>query len=188
MCLQWLAVSEYIASFRNMIVLATFACITTWILYTALRSLSSACFHAAEAKRLGCQPAQAKKAKGIPFGIQFLRKTLQAGRRHTYLDSITKLMNRKMLNTLEFYTLGSKNIVTWDPENIRAILQTQFQQFGLGRRKQTFHLALGHGIFTSDGLEWYVIMSRDLVNEVDWYRKETFERDATSTIQKGTTF
>lgn len=148
-----LALSEYIPSFCEMIVLATFACITTWILYTALRIVISARSYAFEAKQLGCQPAQARKVKGLPFGLQHLHKTLQARRRHTYLDSITNLMNRKKANTFEFNTLGSKTIVTRDPENIRAILQTQFQHFALGHRKSNFHLALGHGIFTSDGQE-----------------------------------
>jgi hypothetical protein len=50
-------------SFRNMILVATFACITTWILYTALRGLLFACFHATEAKRLGC-PCTSKESKG----------------------------------------------------------------------------------------------------------------------------
>ena len=67
-----LALSKYILSFCEIIVLATFACITLWILYTALRSVVSARSYTFEAKQLGCQLAQAKKVKGLPFGLQHL--------------------------------------------------------------------------------------------------------------------
>ena len=52
--------------------------------------------------------------------------------------------------------LGEFYHVTADPENIKAMLATQFGDFELGplRRDQLGPL-IGHGIFTSDGKDWY---------------------------------
>jgi hypothetical protein len=50
--------------------------------------------------------------------------------------------------------LGMKFINTMDPENIKAILATNFSDFGLGQRLVTFGPLLGKGIFTSDGAAW----------------------------------
>lgn len=51
--------------------------------------------------------------------------------------------------------LGDRVINTAEPENIKAILATQFKEFELPpRRKVAFRPTFGHGIFTTDGKEW----------------------------------
>ena len=45
-------------------------------------------------------------------------------------------------------------IITKDPENIKALLATQFNDFSLGRRYDFFKPLLGKGIFTLDGEGW----------------------------------
>ncbi|CAI5760176.1 unnamed protein product [Candida verbasci] len=45
-------------------------------------------------------------------------------------------------------------IMTRDPENIKAILATQFNDFSLGTRHAHFQPLLGDGIFTLDGAGW----------------------------------
>ncbi|GME24196.1 n-alkane-inducible cytochrome P450 [Neofusicoccum parvum] len=47
-----------------------------------------------------------------------------------------------------------RRIDTIDPENVEAILSTQFKEFGLGVRRATFFPLLGDGIFTQDGRAW----------------------------------
>ena len=56
--------------------------------------------------------------------------------------------------TYSSITLGLKFFHTIDPENVKAILATNFSDFGLGVRYKTFGPLLGRGIFTSDGAAW----------------------------------
>lgn len=47
-----------------------------------------------------------------------------------------------------------KIVLTVDPENIKAVLATQFNDFSLGTRHAHFAPLLGDGIFTLDGNGW----------------------------------
>ncbi|CAK9439969.1 uncharacterized protein LODBEIA_P40690 [Lodderomyces beijingensis] len=47
-----------------------------------------------------------------------------------------------------------KIVFTIDPENIKAVLATQFNDYGLGTRHAHFLPLLGDGIFTLDGSGW----------------------------------
>ncbi|EEQ39856.1 hypothetical protein CLUG_03984 [Clavispora lusitaniae ATCC 42720] len=49
---------------------------------------------------------------------------------------------------------GRYAITTRDPENVKAILATQFNDFNLGNRNQHIKVTLGDGIFTLDGAGW----------------------------------
>lgn len=64
--------------------------------------------------------------------------------------------------TVELKLAGQRFIFTADPENIKAILATQFQDYGKGK---PFHEEwkdfLGDSIFTTDGEEWH--NSRSLI-------------------------
>ncbi|KAF2174286.1 hypothetical protein M409DRAFT_62362 [Zasmidium cellare ATCC 36951] len=65
-------------------------------------------------------------------------------------------------HTFTFYQLGTEKILTIDPENIKAVLSTQFSDFALGNeRAEHFEPFIGHGIFTADGEAWQ--RSRQLV-------------------------
>lgn len=50
--------------------------------------------------------------------------------------------------------MGQDFICTIDPENIKAILSTNFADFGLGGRSESLSPLLGRGIFVSDGPKW----------------------------------
>lgn len=50
--------------------------------------------------------------------------------------------------------MGRVFINTIDPENIKTVLATSFNDFGLGHRLHTFGPLLGRGIFTTDGAHW----------------------------------
>ena len=64
--------------------------------------------------------------------------------------------------TIELTMARQRYIFTADPENIKAILATQFEEYGKG---ETFHEDwkdfLGDSIFTTDGEEWK--KSRNLI-------------------------
>lgn len=61
---------------------------------------------------------------------------------------------RDVGNTYSAVALGQKVIITIEPENIKALLATNFNDFGLGTRFDAMGALLGHGIFTSDGALW----------------------------------
>lgn len=50
--------------------------------------------------------------------------------------------------------MGQSMINTIDPENVKAVLATNFKDYGLGQRIVAFGPLLGHGIFTTDGALW----------------------------------
>ncbi|KAI5954870.1 hypothetical protein KGF57_003895 [Candida theae] len=56
--------------------------------------------------------------------------------------------------TLSMRIFGVKLWATKDPENIKAILATQFNDFSLGTRHPQFKPLLGDGIFTLDNQGW----------------------------------
>ncbi|CUM65864.1 uncharacterized protein PRCAT00003514001 [Priceomyces carsonii] len=48
-----------------------------------------------------------------------------------------------------------KNIIqTKNPENVKAMVAIQFNDFSIGQRQQYFQPLLGHGIFASEGERW----------------------------------
>ncbi|KAI5954376.1 hypothetical protein KGF54_002151 [Candida jiufengensis] len=56
--------------------------------------------------------------------------------------------------TFSAYLFGVRVVVTTEPENLKAILATQFNDFSLGTRHAHFAPLLGDGIFTLDGNGW----------------------------------
>lgn len=57
--------------------------------------------------------------------------------------------------TIEAYMAGQRLILTADVENIKAILATQFGDFGKGEQfNKDWHEFLGDSIFTTDGEKW----------------------------------
>jgi cytochrome P450 len=58
--------------------------------------------------------------------------------------------------------VGERVILTAEPENIKAILATQFKDYGKGEQfRKDWHRFLGNGIFTTDGALWH--NSRQLI-------------------------
>ncbi|KAJ4405018.1 hypothetical protein N0V91_005563 [Didymella pomorum] len=58
--------------------------------------------------------------------------------------------------------IGERVILTAEPENIKAILATQFKDYGKGEQfRKDWHRFLGNGIFTTDGTLWH--NSRQLI-------------------------
>lgn len=57
---------------------------------------------------------------------------------------------------------GERVILTAEPENIKAILATQFKEYGKGEKfRQDWFTFLGNGIFATDGTLWH--NSRQLI-------------------------
>ncbi|CAK9436894.1 uncharacterized protein LODBEIA_P14160 [Lodderomyces beijingensis] len=56
--------------------------------------------------------------------------------------------------TVTAFLFGVRVIVTIDPENLKAILATQFNDFSLGQRNLQLKPLLGNGVFTLDNEGW----------------------------------
>lgn len=63
-------------------------------------------------------------------------------------------LHRELGNTFSLVLLSQPAIITIEPENVKAVLATQFHDFGIGKRYRGMGALLGHGIFTSDGAHW----------------------------------
>lgn len=73
---------------------------------------------------LGCQPPR-KLSFRWPLGIDIIVEAFNADKQGHILDFFLKIVSRTG-NTFEQRILGARGIDTQDPENIEAILSTQF--------------------------------------------------------------
>jgi hypothetical protein len=89
------------------------------------------------------------------LGIGQLRRILQNTRAGKSLQSHFEATEENG-PTSSAVILGTTYISTSDPENIRAVLTTQFKDFDLGEQKEAFGPFLGSGIFTADGAHWEI--------------------------------
>ncbi|WEJ93264.1 hypothetical protein PSN45_000726 [Yamadazyma tenuis] len=117
------------------------------VLYLVLSSIQARIF----AYKRGCKaPAY---AKGGRFGLVLLKNAIKAKNEGT-LDRFSEVsLGATMTSKI---SLGGvvPVILTRDPENIKALLGTQFNDFALGTRHAHFKPLLGDGIFTLDGQGW----------------------------------
>ncbi|GKT50158.1 cytochrome P450 [Colletotrichum spaethianum] len=58
--------------------------------------------------------------------------------------------------TFEVRRMGIRYVVTADPVSIKALLGTQFDDFGKGDRfLRDWKDIIGHNVFTTDGKAWH---------------------------------
>ena len=88
-----------------------------------------------------------------PQGGSYYRESMQAVTEHRYLELI-RARHEAGGYTFQSQTLGSRVINTSEPENIKAILATNFEDYSLGFRLAALGPLLGKGIFTTDSKEW----------------------------------
>ncbi|KAF1730573.1 Cytochrome P450 52A12 [Beauveria bassiana] len=87
------------------------------------------------------------------FGLDFVLENVRTFRQHTYLDTLVKRY-KSLGNTYGVRVFHRRGILTCEPENVKAILSTQFKDYSLGNRTPIMGPLLGRGIFVSDGEQW----------------------------------
>ncbi|KAG9997320.1 putative cytochrome 52A4, partial [Aureobasidium melanogenum] len=101
----------------------------------------------------------------VPFGLGFVARTVRDQYRHDLLAGwYTTFADRSAVHpfTREIRTVGTRLVLTADEENIKAILATQFHDYGKGAQfNSEWHDFLGDSIFTTDGEQWHA--SRQLI-------------------------
>ncbi|KAM3452032.1 hypothetical protein BB8028_0005g06800 [Beauveria bassiana] len=127
------------------------AVIAAYILKVVWRQVS----YQSLARRAGCKPPPARPYR-LPFALDNIVRTMAAILDHTLQnDEVAVYEEMGCPATWRQNILGVWYHATADPENIKALLATQFNDFELGSiRLDHMGPLIGHGIFTSDGKEW----------------------------------
>lgn len=95
-------------------------------------------------------PSRYSFPAGIPWFIKTLRSMSNQSLPSDILQASRKVKNR----TSRIQVLGRFSFFTVEPENLKTVLATKFEDYGLGERWSQFRPLLGDGIFTLDGKGW----------------------------------
>ena len=131
--------------------------LTTWYgvlgVLLILKYVVTAIIQYRASKRLGCAKVTHLFDSGF-LGIRMIREVLDTKSKGRLVDYSAQKFLDYNASTGSSFSLGSMSIMTKDPENIKAVLATQFNDFDLGTRHKQFYPLLGDGIFTLDNQGW----------------------------------
>ncbi|RDL40847.1 putative cytochrome P450 [Venustampulla echinocandica] len=138
------------------------------------------------ARKHGCKPAPRYPHRD-PIGLDVSLENLKMSKQGGFLEFATKRFQIVGANTFKIMLLGEHFFVTREPENMKAILATQFKDFSFSpSRKEALGDIFGHGIFTTDGKEWEASrallrpsFTRSQVGDI-----ETFDKHVTKLLAK----
>ena len=124
------------------------------VAYWLIFSIWSNRRHAKRAAQLSCKPP-AKRQHRLPLGVDFVWQLVEADKAQMLPNYFHQVYTQMGKETWTQLALGTDLMVTVEPENIKALLATQFSDFEIGpQRRGNFFPAFGNGIFTSDGKAW----------------------------------
>jgi cytochrome P450 len=137
----------------------------------------------------GCKPEPRYPHLESIFGIDIFLENLRLSKTGGFLDAVSARYKRvgEGIHTYSSLLTGERVIQTCEPENIKAILATQFKDFNLpSGRKKAFAPIFGHGIFTTDGKEWEAsrALLRPNFNRSQVGDLDTFESHITKLIER----
>ncbi|CAC9887136.1 unnamed protein product [Aureobasidium pullulans] len=105
----------------------------------------------ARSQHCGAMPVR----EGSLFGLGTILKVVKISKASRLLEANFSRFQKMQTKTFSMMTNGQSMIYTIDPENVRAMLVTQFDSWELSAlRKTAYTRLLGHGIFTTDGDAW----------------------------------
>lgn len=105
-------------------------------------------------KKHGCKEPTRMPQQERVLGLELYLSMKKISQSKMSLDNNWRRFQKNNCSTITAYLLGMTITNTMDPENIKAILATNFKDFGLGTRLLAFGPLLGSGIFTTDGAAW----------------------------------
>ncbi|KAL7942335.1 cytochrome P450 [Trichoderma barbatum] len=141
------------------------------VLWVALMTISRIQEHR-KIKSLGSYGPSLKPL--LPFGLDFIYYGVRAAIDQKNLELWRDVFFGKFW-TIEMRVLNQRVLFTADPENIKAMLATQFHDFGKGPQfYDEWYDFLGDSIFTTDGARWHD--NRQLL-------RPQFSRDRVSDLQ-----
>ncbi|EGV60598.1 cytochrome P450 52A12 [Yamadazyma tenuis ATCC 10573] len=104
------------------------------------------------AKKMGCK-APTTFLQDYALGFRNVGEMLK-NKKSGFLNNFTLQRFNQFGDTISLRVAGNVMFITREPENIKAILGTQFNDFDLGIRYKQFLPLLGDGIFTLDHKGW----------------------------------
>ncbi|KAF2689735.1 putative P450 monooxygenase [Lentithecium fluviatile CBS 122367] len=133
------------------------------------------------AKQHGCLPPKRRPGGGPCLGIGYLFENLKAFREHRICQAWTQLLRDENVHTMDISLLGQTILLTDDPENVKTMLTTDFNNWSLGSERIKMMTAfLGNGIFTNEGAAWKhsremlrPCFERSMVADVSTFEKHT---------------
>ena len=139
----------------NKILRYAFGTLLSLVVWYVLHAIWARISHSRRARQWGCKPAFIRPYR-LPFGMDILKRYIVAANKHELQnDDMLLFQELGLRGTWNQQVFGTWHHVTADPQNIQALLATQFKDFELGPiRRGIFEPLLGAGIFTMDGKEW----------------------------------
>lgn len=119
--------------------------------FVVVRYIVQTLYHRKQSKALHCEPPRLGPSSF--FGIPAFIRLGRAVHEKRWIDYLTAQYG-VYGNTYRQTFLNRDMVTTIEPENVKAILATQFKDFCLGTRHEQFYPLLGDGIFTLDGAGW----------------------------------
>ncbi|KAI1181758.1 cytochrome P450 [Nemania serpens] len=130
--------------------LATVLVISTWA-YWCWQRWSHRRYEDALAAQKGCQPVLHRLPYKWPFALDLLWKQYRALPSGRLLEFQTPFITTAPTIRIDILREGYS---TTDPENVETVLNTNFEDYSLGARRDGLYPLLGEGIFTQDGSAW----------------------------------
>ncbi|KAI8954526.1 cytochrome P450 [Xylaria longipes] len=106
-----------------------------------------------------CEPVVPFVPYKWPLALDLLKRQYDILFSDNTFERLTPFFN--IAGTCRIHLFGLTGYFTTDPENIEAILSTQFEDYSLGSRPLASYPLLGEGIFGQDGPAWK--RSRELI-------------------------
>ncbi|KAF1924654.1 cytochrome P450 [Didymella exigua CBS 183.55] len=102
----------------------------------------------------GCLSAKRRQTP-FTFGLCFWYAQIKAIKEHRLLPHMQSSFSELECHTRHHYILGTDIYTTEDPENVKAVLATDFSKWSLGRERiDEIRSYLGMGIFVNEGAAW----------------------------------
>ena len=124
------------------------AALAYWVITKLIRFASLQQF----ANANGCKPLARIPQWERIIGYALYKEDMAMGYQRRTMET-TQRRFRELGNTFSGTIVGQYFISTIEPENIRALLSTQFEHFNSGKKMIFGHL-LGNSILTTDGSVW----------------------------------
>ena len=86
--------------------------------------------------------------------IDNIKKVYKARREGRLTEQLQESYDLYGVDTFQARAIGTLAVFTRHPENIKAMIATQFDDFDIGKRQQVFRPLLGFGIFAAEGQRW----------------------------------
>ncbi|EFQ34695.1 cytochrome P450 [Colletotrichum graminicola] len=106
-------------------------------------------------RKHGCLPPPKARLRDPIMGIDVMLANARAAREHRSLQTFEERFYSIGVTYSSKLLFGARIIITMDPENIRSVINTNFNDYALAPfRQPALRHFLGDGIFTTDGAKW----------------------------------